>query len=33
MLEPDKDLEKIFEHAIQVASLNKHEYVTLEHFL
>ena len=33
MLEPDKDLEKIFEQAIQVASLNKHEYVTLEHFL
>jgi len=33
MLEPDKDLEKIFEHAVQVASINKHEYVTLEHFL
>lgn len=33
MLEPNKDLEKIFENAIQVASLNKHEYVTLEHFL
>jgi ATP-dependent Clp protease ATP-binding subunit ClpA len=33
MLEPDKDLEKIFEHAVQVASVNKHEYVTLEHFL
>jgi len=33
MLEPDKDLEKIFEQAVQVASVNKHEYVTLEHFL
>jgi len=33
MLEPDKDLEKIFEHAVQLASMNKHEYVTLEHFL
>ena len=33
MLEPDKDLEKIFEHAVKVASVNKHEYVTLEHFL
>ena len=33
MLEPDKDLEKIFEHAVQVASVNKHEYITLEHFL
>jgi ATP-dependent Clp protease ATP-binding subunit ClpA len=33
MLEPDKDLEKIFEHAVQVASVNNHEYVTLEHFL
>ena len=33
MLEPNKDLEQIFEHAVQIASLNKHEYVTLEHFL
>ena len=33
MLEPNKDLEQIFEHAVQVASLNNHEYVTLEHFL
>ena len=33
MLEPNKDLEQIFEHAIQVASLHKHEYITLEHFL
>ena len=33
MLEPNKDLEQIFENAVQVASLNKHEYVTLEHFL
>jgi ATP-dependent Clp protease ATP-binding subunit ClpA len=33
MLEPNKDLEQIFEHAVQVASLNNHEYITLEHFL
>ena len=33
MLSPHKDLEDIFEHAVQVASLNKHEYITLEHFL
>lgn len=33
MLEPDKDLEKIFENAVKVASDNNHEYVTLEHFL
>ena len=33
MLEPNKDLEQIFEHAVQVAQLNKHEYITLEHFL
>ena len=33
MLEPNKDLENIFENAIQVALLNKHEYITLEHFL
>jgi ATP-dependent Clp protease ATP-binding subunit ClpA len=33
MLEPNKDLEKIFEHAVQVASVNRHEYITLEHFL
>jgi ATP-dependent Clp protease ATP-binding subunit ClpA len=33
MLEPNKDLEQIFEDAVHVASANKHEYVTLEHFL
>lgn len=33
MIEPNKDLENIFENAIQVAVLNKHEYLTLEHFL
>ena len=33
MLEPNKDLEEIFEKAVQVASVNSHEYVTLEHFL
>lgn len=33
MVEPDKDLEKIFENAIQLAVENKHEYLTLEHFL
>ena len=33
MLEPSKDLEKIFEHAVQNASNHNHEYITLEHFL
>jgi ATP-dependent Clp protease ATP-binding subunit ClpA len=33
MLEPNKDLEKIFEQAVQLATTNHHEYVTLEHFL
>jgi ATP-dependent Clp protease ATP-binding subunit ClpA len=33
MLEPNKDLEQIFENALQVANINYHEYITLEHFL
>jgi len=33
MLEPNKDLEQIFENAVELATNNKHEYVTLEHFL
>jgi ATP-dependent Clp protease ATP-binding subunit ClpA len=33
MLEPNKDLEEIFAHAIEVAGVNYHEYITLEHFL
>jgi len=33
MLEPNKDLEVIFEKAVGIASENKHEYLTLEHFL
>jgi len=33
MLEPNKDLEAIFEKAVGIASRNKHEYLTLEHFL
>lgn len=33
MIEPDKDLEKIFEDAVKIASDHSHEYVTLEHFL
>ena len=33
MLEPNKDLEAIFERAVSVASKYKHEYITLEHFL
>lgn len=33
MLEPDKDLEQIFENSIQVACVNNHEYITMEHFL
>ena len=33
MLEPNKDLEDIFEYAVKIASSKHHEYVTLEHFL
>lgn len=33
MLEPNKDLEEIFENAVNMAAVNSHEYVTLEHFL
>ena len=33
MLEPSKDLEKIFEHAVETAANHNHEYITLEHFL
>jgi ATP-dependent Clp protease ATP-binding subunit ClpA len=33
MLEPNKDLEQIFEDAVRLASENNHEYITLEHFL
>jgi ATP-dependent Clp protease ATP-binding subunit ClpA len=33
VLEPTKDLENIFESAVKVAAKNKHEYLTLEHFL
>jgi len=33
MLQPNKELENIFEHAVQVATSLKHEYITLEHFL
>jgi ATP-dependent Clp protease ATP-binding subunit ClpA len=33
MLEPNNDLEQIFERAVNVAMKNQHEYVTLEHFL
>lgn len=33
MLEPDKDLESIFEKAVAHAVAKKHEYLTLEHFL
>jgi len=33
MLEPNKDLEQIFENAVNVAGVNNHEYITLEHFL
>lgn len=33
MLEPNKDLARIFENAIQEAILRNHEYITLEHFL
>ena len=33
MLQPNKDLEQIFESAVNLASEYNHEYVTLEHFL
>ena len=33
MLEPNSDLEQIFERAVTVATKNQHEYITLEHFL
>ena len=33
MLEPNSDLESIFERAIKIAVKHKHEYITLEHFL
>jgi len=33
MLEPSRDLEKIFEHAVETAVNHNHEYITLEHFL
>lgn len=33
MIVPNKELESIFEKAVQFAILRKHEYVTLEHFL
>jgi len=33
MIQPDKDLESIFEKAVSMAAEHNHEYVTLEHFL
>ena len=33
MLDPNPDLERIFERAIKHAMNKKHEYITLEHFL
>jgi ATP-dependent Clp protease ATP-binding subunit ClpA len=33
MLEPNSDLEAIFERAVTIASKRSHEYITLEHFL
>jgi ATP-dependent Clp protease ATP-binding subunit ClpA len=33
MLEPNNDLEQMFERAVEVATKHKHEYITLEHFL
>jgi ATP-dependent Clp protease ATP-binding subunit ClpA len=33
MLQPNKDLESIFESAVNIAADHSHEYVTLEHFL
>jgi ATP-dependent Clp protease ATP-binding subunit ClpA len=33
MLQPNKDLEQIFESAVSLANKHDHEYITLEHFL
>ena len=33
MLQPNRDLEQIFESAVSLANEHNHEYVTLEHFL
>jgi ATP-dependent Clp protease ATP-binding subunit ClpA len=33
MLEPNSDLESIFERAVKLAMKHNHEYITLEHFL
>jgi len=33
MLEPNSDLESIFERAVSLATKKQHEYITLEHFL
>jgi len=33
MLEPNSDLEAVFDRAVKIAAKNKHEYITLEHFL
>ena len=33
MLEPNQDLENIFDRAVKLAVKNRHEYITLEHFL
>lgn len=33
MVDADKELEEIFEHAVMIAIKNSHEYITLEHFL
>jgi len=32
-IQPSKDLEATFEHAVNLAMSNKHEYLTVEHFL
>jgi len=32
-IQPSKDLEKVFEYAINLAFEKKHEYITVEHFL
>jgi ATP-dependent Clp protease ATP-binding subunit ClpA len=33
MLEPNEELQGIFERAVQLAAEHKHQYITLEHFL
>ena len=33
MIEPSQNLQTIFEHSIEVAKQNGHEYITIEHIV